>query len=109
MRISAGMARHAGERRRISCAMEVHFLKKLLAPLVGDASPVTVIGLCKNAGKTTAMRRLMAELEEECLGLTSVGRDGEGTDLVTGTESPTCTSKPATCSPRPGACCRCAT
>lgn len=42
-----------------------HVLKHLLAPLVGDASPVTVIGLCKNAGKTTAMRRLMAELGEE--------------------------------------------
>lgn len=63
-------------------------MKKILAPLVGDASPVTVIGLCKNAGKTTAMRRLMAELEDECLGLTSVGRDGETTDLVTGTEKP---------------------
>lgn len=63
-------------------------MKQLLAPLVGDASPVTVIGLCKNAGKTTAMRRLMAELGEECLGLTSVGRDGEATDLVTGTEKP---------------------
>ncbi len=63
-------------------------MEKLLAPLVGDASPVTVIGLCKNAGKTTAMRRLMAELEGECLGLTSVGRDGEATDLVTGTEKP---------------------
>ena len=63
-------------------------LKQLLAPLVGNASPVTVIGLCKNAGKTTAMRRLMAELGEECLGLTSVGRDGECTDLVTGTEKP---------------------
>ena len=63
-------------------------MKKLLAPLVGDASPVTVIGLCKNAGKTTAMRRLMAELDGECLALTSVGRDGEATDLVTGTEKP---------------------
>ena len=30
----------------------------------------------------------MAELGEECLGLTSVGRDGECTDLVTGTEKP---------------------
>ena len=63
-------------------------LEHLLAPLVGDASPVTVIGLCKNAGKTTAMRRLMAELGEERLALTSVGRDGERTDLVTGTEKP---------------------
>lgn len=63
-------------------------MEKLLAPLVGEASPVTVIGLCKNAGKTTALRRLMAELGEERLGLTSVGRDGEATDLVTGTRKP---------------------
>lgn len=63
-------------------------MKKILVPLLGAASPVTVIGLCKNAGKTTAMRRLMGELEGECLGLTSVGRDGEQTDLVTGTEKP---------------------
>ena len=63
-------------------------MEHLLAPLVGDASPVTVIGLCKNAGKTTAMRRLMAELGEERLALTSVGRDGESTDLVTGTKKP---------------------
>ncbi|MEQ2456885.1 hypothetical protein [Flavonifractor hominis] len=63
-------------------------MEQLLAPLVGDASPVTLIGLCKNAGKTTTMRRLMNELGEECLGLTSVGRDGECTDLVTGTEKP---------------------
>lgn len=63
-------------------------MKKILAPLVGDAPMVTAIGLCKNAGKTTALRRLMDELEGECLGLTSVGRDGEATDLVTGTEKP---------------------
>lgn len=59
-----------------------------LACLVGDATPVSVIGICKNAGKTTALRRLMAELGEERLGLTSVGRDGEATDLATGTEKP---------------------
>ena len=63
-------------------------MEKLFAPLVGDADPVTVIGLCKNAGKTTALRRLMVELGDEVLGLTSVGRDGEATDLVTGTEKP---------------------
>ena len=85
-------------------------LKQLLAPLVGDASPVTVIGLCKNAGKTTAMRRLMAELGEECLGLTSVGRDGEGTDLVTGTgEAGSVSQSGGISSPRPRGCSPCAT
>lgn len=60
----------------------------MLKEHIGSAEIVTLIGLCKNAGKTTALRRLMAELEGECLGLTSVGRDGEATDLVTGTEKP---------------------
>lgn len=63
-------------------------MKPLLAPLVGSASTVTVIGLCKNAGKTTALCRLIAELAEERLAVTSVGRDGERTDVVTGTEKP---------------------
>ena len=60
----------------------------MLAPLVGEAAAVTFIGLCKNAGKTTAMCRLMEELSGETLALTSVGRDGERTDVVTGTEKP---------------------
>lgn len=63
-------------------------MKPLLASLVGSASTVTVIGLCKNAGKTTALCRLMVELAEERLAITSVGRDGERTDIVTGTEKP---------------------
>lgn len=60
----------------------------MLREHIGGSRVVTVIGLCKNAGKTSALRRLMAELEGEVLGLTSVGRDGEATDLVTGTEKP---------------------
>lgn len=63
-------------------------MESRLSPLVGDASTVTVIGLCKNAGKTTALCRLMAELARERLAVTSVGRDGERTDVVTGTEKP---------------------
>ena len=63
-------------------------MKRLLAPLVGDAPTVTVVGLCKNAGKTTALNRLRAELEGETLAVTSIGRDGERTDVVTGTEKP---------------------
>lgn len=63
-------------------------MKPLLAPLVGDAPTVTVIGLCKNAGKTTALCRLLEELGDEPVALTSVGRDGERTDVVTGTEKP---------------------
>ena len=63
-------------------------MKPLLAPLVGQAPTVTFVGLCKNAGKTTALCRLLSELEGESLAITSIGRDGERTDLVTGTEKP---------------------
>lgn len=60
----------------------------MLKKAVGDSAVVTIIGLSKNAGKTTALRHLMTELSGERLALTSVGRDGETTDLVTGTEKP---------------------
>ncbi len=68
-------------------------VKPLLAPLWGDASPVTVIGFVgKNAGKTTALCRAHPELEGETLAMTSVGGmgtdrrgdgDGKAGDLVT--------------------------
>lgn len=60
----------------------------MLKQAVGDSAVVTMIGLSKNAGKTTVLRHLMTELSGERLALTSVGRDGETTDLVTGTEKP---------------------
>ena len=37
-------------------------MKPLLTPLIGDAPTVTVIGLCKNAGKTTTLCRILEEL-----------------------------------------------
>ncbi|SDK87353.1 lysine 5,6-aminomutase reactivase subunit KamB [Natronincola ferrireducens] len=52
---------------------------------------VSVVGMAKNAGKTVTFNRLLEEAAEKniLLGLTSIGRDGEGQDLVTGTEKPT--------------------
>lgn len=53
---------------------------------------VSVIGLVKNAGKTTCLNALLARIYAEgrlaCPALTSVGRDGESTDVVTGTHKP---------------------
>lgn len=60
----------------------------MLLEHIGDHSVIAVIGLCKNAGKTTTMCRLIRELDGTPIALTSVGRDGETTDLVTGTEKP---------------------
>ena len=45
--------------------------------------------MCKNAGKTTMLNWLLEQGRlQGTLGLTSIGRDGESTDVVTGTEKP---------------------
>ena len=64
-----------------------------LTELAAGAGTVVLLGLCKNAGKTTALVRLIREhaaggSAATPIGLTSVGRDGERRDLVTGTDKP---------------------
>ncbi len=51
---------------------------------------ISIVGMAKNAGKTTALNYLIEEAIDEgmTLGVTSTGRDGETQDLVTGTEKP---------------------
>lgn len=51
---------------------------------------LALAGMCKNAGKTTALNHCLDVLntEDRILGLTSIGRDGESSDLVTGTYKP---------------------
>ncbi len=53
-------------------------------------SSVSIIGMCKNAGKTTALNRIIHEFIDDAgtLALTSIGRDGESSDLVTKTPKP---------------------
>ena len=50
---------------------------------------LSIVGMCKNAGKTTVLNWLLKNASRErAAGLTSIGRDGESTDIVTGTEKP---------------------
>ena len=51
---------------------------------------LSIVGMAKNAGKTTALNYLLEEAYDEGLvvGVTSTGRDGETTDVVTGTDKP---------------------
>ena len=50
---------------------------------------MSIVGMCKNAGKTTMLNWLLAHSGRgRVLGLPSIGRDGESTDVVTGTEKP---------------------
>lgn len=63
---------------------------KSLYELIKDYSSISFIGMCKNAGKTTTLNQLIKELRDAgvVFGATSVGRDGESTDLVTDTVKP---------------------
>ena len=51
---------------------------------------VSIIGMAKNVGKTTTLNYLIdgASRSKTRLALTSIGRDGESTDVVTGTQKP---------------------
>ncbi|SHI82538.1 hypothetical protein SAMN02745751_01132 [Dethiosulfatibacter aminovorans DSM 17477] len=63
---------------------------RLIHNLNEKYTSVSIIGLAKNAGKTVTMNYLIEEAYEAdiLLGLTSTGRDGERTDLVTDTDKP---------------------
>ena len=62
----------------------------LLYDLSTKYKTLSIVGMAKNAGKTTALNYLIEEAMDEgvMLGITSTGRDGEMQDLVTGTEKP---------------------
>ena len=62
----------------------------LLLDLAKKYKVLSIIGMAKNAGKTTALNYLIEEAMDDgmILGITSTGRDGETEDLVTGTEKP---------------------
>lgn len=51
---------------------------------------ISIIGLSKNSGKTVTLNHLISEAieAEVTIGITSIGRDGEGLDIVTQTEKP---------------------
>ena len=65
-------------------------MKPTLSQLIAPYKSISIIGMCKNAGKTTVLNRLLQEAagNGKILGLTSIGRDGGDKDLVTGTKKP---------------------
>ncbi len=69
---------------------ERHAIMGLLYDLSKNYKTLSIVGMAKNAGKTTALNYLIEEAMDEAirLGITSTGRDGETTDLVTTTEKP---------------------
>lgn len=62
-------------------------MKNILYELIKPYKTVAFVGLCKNAGKTTALSSILP-LCDVPYGVTSIGRDGERTDVVTSTPKP---------------------
>lgn len=62
-----------------------------LFTLVQPYPVVSFVGMCKNAGKTTALLRVLKGYRGTgvSLALTSIGRDGEARDVATDTPKPT--------------------
>lgn len=62
----------------------------LLSQLMQTYKTLSIVGMTKNSGKTTTLNYLIRKAMDEgiVLGITSTGRDGESTDLVTETEKP---------------------
>lgn len=62
----------------------------LFFELMRGHKAISLAGMCKNAGKTTVLNRLLQELgsHQISVGLTSIGRDGETVDVATGTKKP---------------------
>ena len=59
-----------------------------LAELIEGYSCVAIIGMEKNAGKTTVLNHLLSSRPPVVQAITSIGYDGEDTDQVTGTDKP---------------------
>lgn len=62
----------------------------MLYEFIKPYSSIATIGMCKNAGKTTVLNSLIEECFKhgETPALTSIGRDGERSDVVTSTQKP---------------------
>ncbi len=62
----------------------------LLKELSLENKIISIVGMAKNSGKTATLNYLVEEAMDEgmVIGVTSTGRDGEDTDLVTGTDKP---------------------
>lgn len=63
-------------------------MERSLAELVEGCRCVAIIGMEKNAGKTTVLNHLLGSRPAVIQAITSIGYDGEDTDQVTGTGKP---------------------
>ena len=63
---------------------------ELIDLMKGKHKIISIVGMAKNAGKTVTLNRIIEDATDRDinLGITSTGRDGERSDVVTKTEKP---------------------
>lgn len=71
----------------------MHARKDMLSDQLQGLNSLAIIGMEKNAGKTTVLNRILEEARRggdlpRPLAITSIGRDGEEKDIVTSTKKP---------------------
>ena len=61
-----------------------------LTQILNPYHTISIIGLAKNAGKTTTLNHIIQGFNSQNsrIALTSIGRDGENIDIATGTDKP---------------------
>lgn len=60
----------------------------MLKQYVEAHETISIIGISKNAGKTTVLNKLIEEYKGKAIGITSIGLDGEKTDNITNKPKP---------------------
>lgn len=70
----------------------------LIQNIIDSLKCIAIIGTCKNAGKTTVLNHILTNCDDkERFGLTSIGLDGEGLDLISGQPKPRIYVRSGTC------------
>lgn len=60
----------------------------MLKQYVEPYETISIIGISKNAGKTTVLNKIIEEYKGKAIGITSIGLDGEKTDNITNKPKP---------------------
>lgn len=67
----------------------MHELRDRVLQWVETSRRIALVGTAKNCGKTTTLNAMLGACESLCVGLVSIGIDGESSDLLIGTAKPT--------------------
>lgn len=72
----------------------MHELRDRVLQWIEISRRIALVGTAKNCGKTTTLNAMLGVCKSLCVGLVSIGIDGESSDLLIGTAKPTIEVRP---------------